>query len=380
MAAAAGVFEAISGRRPVPVRRSRFGPRGGTRAGKLAPKATAQGRAQPLPRAITILGAPVEAGRAWPARRWARPFCALRALSDASGPRPRGRGPGRPRASASSGSSDARPKAKRMSSPMSRLGPRLLAARDLRSPARRAAPITLGGDHSLAMGSIGGVARYAAETGRELFVLWLDAHSDFNTPLTSPSGNMHGMAVAMLCQEPGLEGVFGTSRRVCRSRAGCTSSASGPSTRANGDCCRPRHRRCRHAAAGRRRLRPLDPPHHRPDARPPMASCMSVWTSTFSIRPSRRASARPFRAGRPTARRILSWSCLYDSGLSPSLDLVELNPFLDDRGKSALLLVDLAASLFGRQVYSRMPAGASRPAQVLAEQRSRRSAIRLRNR
>jgi len=42
---------------------------------------------------------------------------------------------------------------------------------------------------------------------------------------------------------------------------------------------------------------------------------------------------------------------LYESGLSPSLDLVELNPFLDERGKSALLLVDLTASLFGRQVY-----------------------------
>ena len=43
---------------------------------------------------------------------------------------------------------------------------------------------------------------------------------------------------------------------------------------------------------------------------------------------------------------------LYESGLKPSLDLVELNPFLDERGKSALLLVDLTASLFGRQVYS----------------------------
>ena len=70
-------------------------------------------------------------------------------------------------------------------------------------------PIVLGGDHSLAMGSIGGVARHATEAGRELFVLWLDAHSDFNTPLSSPSGNMHGMSLAMLCGEPGLEGVFG---------------------------------------------------------------------------------------------------------------------------------------------------------------------------
>ena len=70
-------------------------------------------------------------------------------------------------------------------------------------------PIVLGGDHSLAMGSIGGVARYAAEAGRKMFVLWLDAHSDFNTPLTSPSGNLHGMPAAMLSGEPGFESLFG---------------------------------------------------------------------------------------------------------------------------------------------------------------------------
>ena len=63
----------------------------------------------------------------------------------------------------------------------------------------------LGGDHSLSMGSVNGVARRCADIGRELFVLWLDAHADFNTPETSPSGNMHGMSLAMLAGEPGLE-------------------------------------------------------------------------------------------------------------------------------------------------------------------------------
>ncbi len=70
-------------------------------------------------------------------------------------------------------------------------------------------PIVLGGDHSLAMGSIAGVARYATEVGQKPFVLWLDAHSDYNTPLTSPSGNMHGMPVAMLSGEPGFDDLFG---------------------------------------------------------------------------------------------------------------------------------------------------------------------------
>ena len=57
-------------------------------------------------------------------------------------------------------------------------------------------PILLGGDHSLSMGSVSGMARYAAELGRPLYVLWLDAHSDFNAPETSPSGNIHGMPIA----------------------------------------------------------------------------------------------------------------------------------------------------------------------------------------
>ena len=70
-------------------------------------------------------------------------------------------------------------------------------------------PIVLGGDHSLSIGSVSGIARHCAEVGRKLFVLWLDAHADFNTPATSPSGNMHGMSTASLCGEPGFEGIFG---------------------------------------------------------------------------------------------------------------------------------------------------------------------------
>ena len=75
-------------------------------------------------------------------------------------------------------------------------------------------PLAMGGDHSLSMGSVSGVARHCAEIGRELFVLWLDAHADFNTPRTSPSGNMHGMSLAMLVGEPGLDGVLAQHRRT----------------------------------------------------------------------------------------------------------------------------------------------------------------------
>jgi arginase len=60
-------------------------------------------------------------------------------------------------------------------------------------------PILLGGDHSLAIGSISAVARHCRETRRKLRVLWLDAHADFNDNVLTPSGNIHGMPVACLC-------------------------------------------------------------------------------------------------------------------------------------------------------------------------------------
>ena len=84
-----------------------------------------------------------------------------------------------------------------------------------------ACPVLLGGDHSLSMGSVNGIARHAHAIGRELFVLWLDAHADFNTPATTLSGNMHGMSAALFAGEPGLEAVFGDE-------PACASSAAPP--------------------------------------------------------------------------------------------------------------------------------------------------------
>jgi arginase len=57
-------------------------------------------------------------------------------------------------------------------------------------------PLVLGGDHSMAIGTIAGVAGYCRDAGKRLGVIWVDAHSDINTPQTSPSGNIHGMPVA----------------------------------------------------------------------------------------------------------------------------------------------------------------------------------------
>ena len=61
-----------------------------------------------------------------------------------------------------------------------------------------AIPLVLGGDHSIAMGTVSGVAAHLAASGEKLGLLWVDAHADMNTPDTTPTGNVHGMPLAML--------------------------------------------------------------------------------------------------------------------------------------------------------------------------------------
>src|SRR3954469_10293768 len=91
---------------------------------------------------------------------------------------------------------------------------RALSARAYRLAHAGAIPLFLGGDHSLSMGSVNGVARHWREQGRELFVLWLDAHADYNTPATTITGNMHGMSGAFLCGEGALDGLLGNEPRA----------------------------------------------------------------------------------------------------------------------------------------------------------------------
>src|ERR1700751_4890096 len=90
---------------------------------------------------------------------------------------------------------------------------RLLSRRGYEVAQTGAVPIFLGGDHSLSMGSVNAMARHWQELGHDLFVLWLDAHADYNTPATTLTANMHGMAAAFLCGEDGLEGLLGEELR-----------------------------------------------------------------------------------------------------------------------------------------------------------------------
>jgi arginase len=96
------------------------------------------------------------------------------------------------------------PEAVRELNPRARYLPQIAAAAEELSAKVEAAleegalPVVLGGDHSIAIGSVAGLASYHRKRGKRVGIIWLDAHTDSNTPETSPSGNIHGMPLAVL--------------------------------------------------------------------------------------------------------------------------------------------------------------------------------------
>ncbi|WP_439573794.1 arginase [Phreatobacter sp.] len=214
-------------------------------------------------------------------------------------------------------------------------------------------PVAIGGDHSLSMGSVAAVAQHCATAGRELFVLWLDAHADFNTPATSPSGNMHGMSAAMLTREPGLEAVLGELQTAGLPPANLFLFGIRSIDRAERALLDARGvditdmRLIDEFGTAVMIRRVID---HVAGHKGWLHVSLDVDVLDPAIAPG---VGTPVPGGTSYREAHLIMELLHESGLVGSLDVVELNPFLDDRGRSAILLVDLVASLFGRQVYER---------------------------
>ncbi|OCJ03041.1 arginase [Rhizobium sp. AC44/96] len=213
-------------------------------------------------------------------------------------------------------------------------------------------PIILGGDHSLSMGSVSGMARHAARQGRPLFVLWLDAHSDFNTPATSPSGNIHGMPVAFFCGQAEIAEVLPKDRPLVDPRnvfqVGIRSVDA------------PERELIKEHGVNVFDMRSIDEQGVAAIMRDILGTVsaanglLHVSLDVDFLDPEIAPGVGTTVPGGATFREAhLIMEMLCDSGLVSSLDLVELNPFLDDRGKSARILVELTASLFGRRIFDR---------------------------
>lgn len=213
-------------------------------------------------------------------------------------------------------------------------------------------PIIMGGDHSLALGSVAGAAAYADRAGRPLFLLWLDAHSDFHTLATTTSGNLHGTPLAYIAGRDGFEAfpdfpVPVPADRICLFGIRSVDAAE-------------------HAALLRHDIaindmRVLDEQgivaplrtflnHVRANG-----GLLHVSLDVDFMDPAVAPAVGTTVPGGTTLREAhLVMEMLHESGLVTSLDLVELNPFLDERGRTARVMVDLVASLMGRKVFDRM--------------------------
>jgi arginase len=217
-------------------------------------------------------------------------------------------------------------------------------------------PAFVGGDHSLSMGTISGVARHCAAIGKPLFVLWVDAHGDFNTPATSETGNIHGMPLALLCGEPDFGPEYdGEWRGIVDPRNVTIFGAR--------SIDRPERQLLERRGVDVVDMRRIDELGVVALMRDVLAKVeaagghLHVSLDVDAIDPAIAPGAGTPVAGGLTFREAhLVMEMIHDSGTMGSLDIVELNPYLDQAGMSARLLVDLAASLFGRQIMPRQAA------------------------
>lgn len=213
-------------------------------------------------------------------------------------------------------------------------------------------PIVLGGDHSLAIGSISAVARHCKATGRTLRVLWLDAHADFNTAALTPSGNLHGMPVACLC---------GLGPPELTAIGGLTPAIAPHEVRQIG---------IRSVDEGEKRLvhelgievfdmRHIDEHGMRQTMEQALlglgeSTHIHVSLDVDFLDPAIAPGVGTAVRGGPTYREAqLCMEMIADTGKLGSLDVVELNPALDVRNQTAELAVDLIESLFGKTTLMR---------------------------
>jgi arginase len=206
-------------------------------------------------------------------------------------------------------------------------------------------PIFLGGDHSISIGTVSGVARSFGRTG----VIWLDAHADFNIPETSPSGNIHGMPLSVLTGRgyPELVSIGGEGASV-RTEDVVILGLRSVDVKERGLLLEAGVRVYTMkeidaygiASVVRRALRDLshlDRIH------------LSVDLDVVDpvVAPG---VGTPVRGGLTYREAHLVMELINEAGIVTSLDVVEINPILDDRNGTAELAVELVASLMGRQI------------------------------
>ena len=211
-------------------------------------------------------------------------------------------------------------------------------------------PVVLGGDHSIAMGTLAGLARHHRARGGRIGLVWFDAHADCNTPETSPSGNIHGMPLAVaLGLGPGdLVGLAGSAPMVEGSRAALVGIRDVDAReRAN----------VRESGVGTFTMRDIDERGMRAVMEEAIKRAVNgtagihVSFDLDGMDPDFAPGVgTPSPGGLSYREAHLAMEMLADTGRVISAELVEVNPILDDRNGTAKLGVELLCSLLGKKI------------------------------
>jgi arginase len=212
-------------------------------------------------------------------------------------------------------------------------------------------PLLLGGDHSLAVGSVSGVAEFYRRRGEKIGLVWIDAHTDINTPETSPSGNVHGMPLAALLGlgPEALGNLYGYSPKIAPENTVIIGVRDIDATeRAN------IHR------AGitevytmrdidERGMRTVMEEALRAAGRGTAGYHLSLDMDWIDPEDAPGVGT-PVRGGATYREAHLAMEILADHGRLVSFEIVEVNPVIDEHNRTADLAVELACSAFGKKI------------------------------
>jgi arginase len=216
--------------------------------------------------------------------------------------------------------------------------------------AKGSIPVTLGGDHSLAMGSIAGMSAFHRERGQPIGLIWFDAHADSNSAETSPSGNIHGMplAVALGIGDPSLTGLSGRTPMVDGKHAALVGIRDvDPAEKGN----------VKASGVGAFTMRDIDERGMRSVMEEAIRRASSgtagihVSCDMDAMDPEHAPGVgTPSPGGLSYREAHLAMEMLADTGKVLAADLVEANPVLDQMNVTARLGVELLASLLGKKI------------------------------
>lgn len=211
-------------------------------------------------------------------------------------------------------------------------------------------PLTLGGDHSIAIGTLAGVSKFYRDRNQEVGLLWIDAHGDMNTPETSPSGNIHGMpfAASLGYGPPELTGIYGFSPKVGASRAVLVGARDLDSTE---------RKTVKKSGLNVFTMRDIDEQGMRSVMEKSIGLASQGaggYVVSFDMDVIDPAEApgvgTPVRGGLTFREAHLALEMVADSGKMAAFELVEVNPIIDIMNKTAILGVGLISSALGKKI------------------------------